>query len=257
MTQELYPFENAEMHITQAMIVPPIFNLEVKGKTGSLNPIIKIIKTGNIEDGYLILEVMGKDGAATGTAPYSRNIDISPEKNTQGVRVIGLNKDVKLDWEKSNQISPKATAGLFHLPLQSESPLLGAPILHLQLGVDTVNNTVSGIATVTQALADPVVCTSHVTGNLIYETVMKPGKSMIRIDLSGYPEIHWPKGGGVGPVIPKNFSAMILFDENWNNGIVQYQYLTSFGFVKEDQKIALIKSSFSKSQLEPNVLELN
>jgi hypothetical protein len=239
------------------MIIPPIYYVEVKGKTGSLNPIINLINTGNIEEGYLILEVQGKDRLAIGSAPYSRNIDISQEKNTNGVRVIGLNKDVKLDWEKSNQISPKATAGLFHLPLQSESPLLGAPILHLQLGVDTINNTVSGIATVTQSLAKPIVCTSHVTGNLIYETVMKPGKSMIRIDISGYPEIHWPKEGGVGPVIPKNFSAMILFDENWNNGTVQYQYLTSSGFVKEDQKIGLIKSSFSKHQLEPNVLELN
>jgi len=257
MSQGLYPFENAVMHITPSMIIPPIFNVEVKGETGSLNPIIKLINTGNVEEGYLILEVVGKDGVAIGSAPYTRSIDVSQEKNTNGVRVIGLKKDVKLDWEKSNQISPKATAGLFHLPLQSESPLFGAPMLHLQLGVDTINNTVSGIATVTQALAEPLVCTSHVTGNVIYETVMKPGKSMIRIDLSGYPEIHWPQGGGVGPVIPKNFTAMILFDENWNNGTVQYQYLTSSGFVKEVQKIELIKSSFSKSQLEPNVLELN
>jgi hypothetical protein len=257
MKQELYPFENAVMHITIATSIPPIFNVEVTGQTGSLNPIIHLTNTGNIEEGYLILELLGKDGDAIGSAPYSKNISILQEGNTNGVMVKGLKKDVKLDWENSNQISPRATTGLFHLPLRSKSRIIGAPILHLQLGVDTINHTVSGIATVTQALAEPVVSTSHVTGKLIYETVMKPGKSMIRIDLSGYPEIHWPKGMGIGPIISKNFSSIILFDEHWGNGIVDYQYLTSHGFVKQNQKIVLIKSSFSKSQLEPNVLELN
>jgi len=257
MTQELYPYENAVMHITQAMIIPPIFNIKVTGETGSLNPIIKLVNTGKIENGYLIIEVEGRDGIAIGSVEYSRSMDISQIKDTLGIRIIGSDKDVTLDWKNSNQISPEATTGLFHLPLQSESQLLGAPILHLQLGVDTMNNTVSGIATVTQPIAKPVVCTSHVTGSLIYETVMKPGKSKIRIDLSGYPEIHWPTRAGVGPVIPKNFTAMILFDEDWNNGIVQYQYSTQTGIIREDQKIEIVRPSFSKFQLIPDVLELS
>lgn len=237
---ELYPIGSAIIHRIAACIIPPIYYVEVTGETGSLNPIIKLVTTGKIVGGYLELSVVGKDGAAIGSMEYSRSIDISQMRDTKGIIVKGSNKEVKLEWKESTQLSNKSTAGLFHLSLQSGSSLLGAPILHLNLGVDSVNEKVAGLATVTQALAKPIVCTSHVTGNLIYETVMKPGVSKIRIDLSGYPEIHWPSGGGVGPVIPKNFKAMILFDENWSNGTVQYQYRANGSWVKETQKIKII-----------------
>ena len=241
MSQELYSFENAKMHLTAATIIPPIYYVEVSGETGSLNPTINLVNTGSINNGYLELEVQGNDGIAIGTMSYSRSIDVSEVEHTQGVIIKGANKEVKLEWSDVNQLSSSATTGLFLLQLQSESQFLGAPILQLQLTVDTVNNNASGGATVTQPLAKPVVCSSHVTGNLIYETVMAPGKSMIRVDLTGYPVIHWPAGGGVGPVILKNFTAMILFDENWNNGTVHYQYATSTGWVKECQKISFQK----------------
>ncbi|MCK0068453.1 DUF1842 domain-containing protein [Kordiimonas laminariae] len=114
-------------------------------------------------------------------------------------------------------------AGLFRLPLIAEGGMPGAPTLHLFLGIDTVHDRASGFAEVTQALAQPVVCTADVAGPVIYETVMGPG-SKIRIDLEGYPVIDWPKGGGVGPVIPKNFKATILLDTDWQKGEVSYQY---------------------------------
>jgi len=81
------------------------------------------------------------------------------------------------------------------------------------------------------------VCSSHVAGNVIYETVMGPG-SKIRIDLNGYPIIHWPPDAGVGPVYPKNFTAMVLLDQDWSKGEVHYQYLSNIGvWVSEVQKI--------------------
>lgn len=128
-------------------------------------------------------------------------------------------------------------AGLFLLKLQSGSGMPGAPVLHLNLGVDAPHDKVTGIAEVTQALANPVVCTSHVHGVVIYETVMGPG-SKIRIDLSGYPNIDWPKDAGVGPVIPKNFTAMVLLDTDWRSGEVRYQYQSvNGGWVSMTQPI--------------------
>jgi hypothetical protein len=47
-TLELYPFESAEMQLTQATIIPPIYYVEVTGKTRSLNPVIKLENTGKI-----------------------------------------------------------------------------------------------------------------------------------------------------------------------------------------------------------------
>lgn len=118
--------------------------------------------------------------------------------------------------------------GLFLLQLESESAAIGAPILHLNLTVDTVNETTNGIAEVTQALANPLVCTSHVTGPVIYQTVMGPG-STIRLNLTGYPVIHWPSGGGVGPVLLKNLTATVVLDQDWQSGDVRYQYQDKAG----------------------------
>lgn len=235
----LYPFENATMHITQATIIPPIFDVVVTGATGSLNPVIKLVNTHQVADDYLVIEVVGKDGVAIGTTQYSKSIDVSALTELKGVVVKGANKEVTLDWDAPKQLSTKATVGLFPLTLQSESSLLGAPTVNLQLTIDTPNKTVSGLATVSNgSLAKPIVCKSHVTGDFIYETVMSPGESKIRIDVTGHPQIHWPKGGGVGPVIPKNFSAMILLNTDWSEGTIQYEYATGVNeWQKESQAI--------------------
>jgi hypothetical protein len=126
---------------------------------------------------------------------------------------------------KNETTNKKNLVGLFFLPLVSTSNIPGGPHVQLKLTVDSVNKTVTGSAIVTQALEHPIVCSSHVTGNYIYEFVMKPGNSKIRIDLIGYPEINWPSNGGIGPVIPKNFTAIILLDSDWTNGFINYQYL--------------------------------
>ncbi len=243
-TLDLYQFENAKMSITPAMIVPPVFRVEVTGETGSLGFVIELVKQEQLDNGYIVIEVLGKDNEAIGTAKYTRSILISKEKGTKGVIVKGAkNKSVTIDWDAASKLKTTATSGLFPLKVQSETTLFGAPILHVTLGVDTVNKKVTGIATVTQALQNPIVCTSHVTGDLIYETVQSPGISKIRIDLTGYPEIHWPTNAGIGPVIPKNFSAILLFDKDWSSGIAMYQYRTNnAGWIKEEQKLIICNS---------------
>lgn len=120
-------------------------------------------------------------------------------------------------------------AGLFLLQLRTQAAMPGAPTLALTLSVYTPGQKVTGHAIVTQALADPVVCQSSVSGPLIYETVMPPGKSAIRIDLTGYPGIQWPAGAGVGPVMEPNFRAMIVMATDYSSGVAHYQYLDASG----------------------------
>lgn len=230
---ELYPFERATLEISPAMIIPPIFTLTVFGETQSLGATIEIVNTHDTVNGYMIFEVLGKDTAAIGSIGYERNIGAQEIEGTKGVLIVGLNKEVKLDWNSATQLSKVDTVGLFHLNLITESGILGAPTLTLSLGVDTVNKKVTGVAEVyDNSLRDPVLCQSHVTGEMIYEVVMPPGHSAIRIDLTGYPEIHWPVYGGIGPVIPSNFTAVIVFDSEWNQGYVEYQHLTASGWQK-------------------------
>jgi hypothetical protein len=242
MNQELklYPIESAVMRVTASYVVPAVYNVEVTGETGSLDPTIKLVNTGKVVDGYLEVAVLGKDGIAIGSSKYSKRIKIPQMKDTRGVIVKGSNKEVKLEWKESNQLNQTSTAGLFHLSLKSESDLMGAPILHLKLGIDSVNGTVSGLATVTQDLDSSIVCTSVLTGTIIsYETSIITGANVTNITLSGYPEIHWPAKGGIGPIIPKNFSASIVFENDWMTGAVEYQYQSFGRWVKETQKISI------------------
>lgn len=235
----LYPFQSASLKVVPVGLHPPLYRLTVSGETGSLNPVIELRNTHLVEGGYLVVEVLGQDGAAIGSTHYQRSIDFQEVPDTLGVVVTGKGKSEKLDWGNVRHISDSAATGLFFLPLKSVSNMPGAPVVNLRLTVDSVNNTVNGLAVVTQALAHPVVCKSSVSGNLIHETVMSPGTSRIRIDLTGYPEIHFPPNGGIGPVVPKNFTAMILFDTDWSNGTIQYQYLGGSGWIKENQPIEI------------------
>jgi hypothetical protein len=141
-----------------------------------------------------------------------------------------------------NESTGTLSTGLFLLKLQSVSKLPGAPTLHLTLTVDTVNQKVSGYEEVTQALLHPVVSKGHVYGDLIYEYVWGPG-SKVRIDLTGYPIIHWPAGGGVGPVILPNFRATLLLDTHYSKGEVHYEYLAADGWHSITQEIDNIEAA--------------
>ncbi|MBB6251958.1 DUF1842 domain-containing protein [Nitrospirillum iridis] len=115
-------------------------------------------------------------------------------------------------------------AGLFRLELISGGAP-GAPTDTLTLTVYTPNREVTGHSVVSQAVNPPLHVASHVTGTLIYETVIGPG-SKVRIDLNGWPEIHWPKQAGIGPVIPQNYKATLLLEPNYASGIIRYEYRT-------------------------------
>lgn len=125
---------------------------------------------------------------------------------------------------ESNQASQEL-AGLCFVHLVSTPALAGAPTLNLHLTIDTVNKTVRGSAVVSQALAEPIVNTSHVEGVFFYESTMRD--SAIRIDLDGFPEIHLPPGTGPGPVLLKNFTATIVMDTELQEGTVRYQYINN------------------------------
>lgn len=120
--------------------------------------------------------------------------------------------------------SENALVGLFPLNLQSVGAP-GAPVVKLSLLVYTPRQEVTGHAEVTQAINPPLDLKSHVHGNLIHETVMGPG-SKILIKLLGWPEIVWPPKGGVGPVIPENFSAQVLLEPDYNSGTITFEYRT-------------------------------
>ncbi|MCG8464346.1 MAG: DUF1842 domain-containing protein [Xanthomonadales bacterium] len=116
-------------------------------------------------------------------------------------------------------------AGLCFVHLVTSPAIAGGPTLNLYLTIDTVNKNVRGSAVVSQALAEPIVNTSHVEGNFFYESTMVD--SAIRIDLDGFPEVHFPPFGGPGPALMKNFTATIVMDTELNEGTVRFQYVNN------------------------------
>lgn len=82
----------------------------------------------------------------------------------------------------------------------------------------------------------PILCISHVSGNVIYEAVMGPD-AKIRLDLAGYPSVCWHAHNGTAPAFPRNFSATVLLDDDWGEGEVIYQYHTQPGAWMEERQM--------------------
>lgn len=135
-------------------------------------------------------------------------------------------------------------AGLFRLKLQSGAPgIVGGVSDTLELLVDAVNGTVTGSSHVFQATNPPLDVVSHVRGDLIHATVQPPAKSHIVLNLEGWPVIHWPIHGGVGPVILPNYKAQISLSADYQSGIIIYQvYSARDGqWLKFEQPIHIVQ----------------
>lgn len=108
--------------------------------------------------------------------------------------------------------------GLFLLKLSASGPGLGGLSVNLTLTVCTPTDSVCGHAQIFQPISPPYDLQSHATGNLIYEAVMPPGKSLVRIDLVGQPVI---KSGGC--YVPPNIKAIVLLDTTMTSGQITGQ----------------------------------
>ena len=54
-------------------------------------PTIELVSKGEVDNNYLVVEVLGKDGMAIGSMEYSKSIDIQEVEGTMGVVVKGAN----------------------------------------------------------------------------------------------------------------------------------------------------------------------
>ena len=118
--------------------------------------------------------------------------------------------------------------GLFHAKYRTSGPP-GAPTLHLDLLVNTPKKTITGTATVTQAITPPhgpTVFKGHVVGVYSVMTVMGP-VTHIQLKLHGVLlgdgslEDANPNATDANPL----FDAIIVLDDKWEAGEAHYSYL--------------------------------
>ena len=112
--------------------------------------------------------------------------------------------------------------GLFHAKYITVGLGAGSPVLHLDLLVNTPNKTISGTATVTAALASPILVSCHVVGVYSIMTVM-PKLTHIQLKLHGV----LLGDGNLATAEPTAalFDAVIVLDDTWTSGEAQYSYL--------------------------------
>lgn len=117
---------------------------------------------------------------------------------------------------------PENNIGLFHAKYVTFGTAPGAPILHLNLLVNTPKKTISGTATVTAALPNPILVSCAVTGTYSVMTVM-PKVTHIQLKLQGV----LLGDGNLAVAEPQSdlLEVLVVLDETWTSGEAQYTYL--------------------------------
>ena len=130
--------------------------------------------------------------------------------------------------------------GLFIVSYLVGNEMPGAPLLHLDLMVSTPNKEVTGKGVVTQAINPPLNVVSKVSGDFTYMTVM-PKNTHILVVLTGYPNIKWPSGGGIGPVILPNLHVRMVLTDDWQGGTANFTYVDAHGASHEIDSVPVKK----------------
>ena len=124
-----------------------------------------------------------------------------------------------------NAPAPILPSGLLFRTFLSESPAGIFDQLCLTLAIDTIAERATGGGEVRQMPGRRVECLSMVTGTLIYEFVMKPGQSHIRIDLVGHAGVCNPGE----PVLPPNLKATLVVLPDFSRGTARFSWADGDG----------------------------
>jgi len=145
------------------------------------------------------------------------------------------------------ETSVEQKLGLFVASYEIGGEMPGAPTLYLNLSVYTPEEKINGHAHIFQATHPPLNLNSKVDGEYTYMCVM-PKNCHILVTAQGYPEIKWPKGAGLGPVILPNFELRMVLTENWKSGTANYKYQDNSGRWHEIKNAPVKYHPFNKIQ---------
>ncbi|NBF06096.1 DUF1842 domain-containing protein [Pseudomonas sp. Fl5BN2] len=109
------------------------------------------------------------------------------------------------------------TIGLFHTRIIVANPVIGAPVLTLDLLVDTPKKRVSGVARITQSTSPPVHFHADVWGDYSQVKLDPSSEGHIILNLAGNP---------VGPTshIVETFHLQGILGLDWASGFASYRY---------------------------------
>ncbi|WP_434626687.1 DUF1842 domain-containing protein [Chromobacterium sp. CV08] len=110
-----------------------------------------------------------------------------------------------------------SSVGLFHTRLIVATPAIGAPVLHLDLVVQTPDKKVFGTARVFQATNPALQFSAHVWGDYSQPKLDKSTENHIALTLAGSPS---------SPIsqIAETFHLQGLLNADWTQGFASYSY---------------------------------
>ncbi|MGE8414923.1 MAG: DUF1842 domain-containing protein [Pseudomonas sp.] len=109
------------------------------------------------------------------------------------------------------------TIGLFHTRLIVANPVIGAPVLTLDLLVNTPQKTVTGLARVTQSTSPPVNFLADVWGNYSQIQLDQSSEGHLILNLAGNPS-------GPGSQAAETFHLQGILGLDWASGFASYRY---------------------------------
>ncbi len=95
--------------------------------------------------------------------------------------------------------------------------LFGAPVLNLQLLVDTQSKHVNGFGRITQAVNPPLEFTTQLSG--VFRELSVQNFHLTIVTASGHPLVPSPVG-----IIPPNFQLLMALSDDWKSGTAEYEY---------------------------------
>ncbi|MGC0152643.1 DUF1842 domain-containing protein [Chromobacterium vaccinii] len=110
-----------------------------------------------------------------------------------------------------------SSVGLFHTRLIVATPAVGAPVLHLDLVVQTPDKKVFGIASIFQATHPTLAFSAHVWGDYSQPKLDKSTENHIALTLAGSP-------GSAISQIAETFHLQGLLNADWAQGFASYSY---------------------------------
>ncbi|QBF27287.1 DUF1842 domain-containing protein [Pseudomonas tructae] len=108
--------------------------------------------------------------------------------------------------------------GLFHTRLNVRTGLLGAPVLTLDLLVNTVQKRISGVASIFAATYPPLNFHADVWGDYSDLKLGLKGEGHIVLNLTGSPS-------GPFSTLEQTFHLHGILDADWARGTASYRYL--------------------------------
>lgn len=128
-----------------------------------------------------------------------------------------------LDVATSDQV------GLFHASYRIGEARTGGVLFQLDLTVDAPTKRIQGLGRITLAVNPPLQIAAAVQGSYGQLPKLPQAPALVLVVLTGYPPIHWPPHGGIGPVILLNVDLRMVLAPDWKSGTASYRYLDEQG----------------------------